>query len=131
MEVDFVDGAAVGAGFGGGQLPEHRHRAIADRAGEGTGPDDVGDDGEIAVVALFADLKVHVGGGDRPTGDLLDAHRVVVERELAQFGLEVPGRPAGVHQRAEEHVAGGAGEGIEEGDFHAPSRAPRQIWAAR
>ena len=127
VEVDFVDGAAVGAGFGLGEIAEHGDGAVADRSGEGAGFDDAGDGGKVAVVLFGTDLEVDVGGGDRPASDLFDLHRVGVERQLSQLGFEFAGGPAGIDERAKEHVAGGAGEGVEEGDLHALSRAPRQI----
>ena len=82
-------------------------------------------------MVLLADFETDLGGGDGAPDNFFDVHPVVVEGEFVEFGLKFGGRPPGVDEGAQKHVAGRSGEGVEKRDLQEGPPVVRQIWAAK
>ena len=87
------------------------------------------DVGVGVVVAAVFDFEVDQAGVDEAATDSLVAEFPGGQVQLAEFGEEAGLVQTGVEQRAENHVAAGAGQAVEVGGGHAETRrAMRVAW---
>ncbi len=108
VEMNFLEGDIVDAGFGFAELDENRRGAVTNLGRKLRFLKNFENRAERAMLRLVFGLDLDVGGshavfphffGDEvPTGNL----------EAAEFGAEMFDVTAGVHQGAERHVAANA-----------------------
>jgi hypothetical protein len=63
-------------------------------------------------------MDPELGGGDTGLDHLFGRHFPAVDAKTAERGLQLAERQARIEQRAENHVAGRAGEAVEVKDVH-------------
>ena len=120
VEVDLLDRAAVDAGLGLAEALEGGYCALLIARRQVGAPDDAKNVVQVPVrmaVSRALDLHPDLRGGEAAPLDLPRAERIAFERELAELLAEGAGRKARVDQRAEDHVAARAREGIKVGDL--------------
>src|SRR5262249_8742782 len=76
----------------------------------------------VMVLGLL-DRHVDLRGAKGATADLAGGQLPARAPQRAHLGAERIGRPAGVEEGAEDHVAGGAAGAVEVGELHSGSRA--------
>jgi len=116
--VHLVLGNAVDPRLGGGQAPEDRARPLLRRQREAAGLDQGQQVCQTSFRLGLVDDDADVGTLKGAAGLLTCLEPIAADRQARQRTAQRLQRQTGVEQRAEEHVAAGAGEAVEVGDAH-------------
>src|SRR5699024_10185666 len=118
VKVDVVRCCVVDFGFGDGEALEHLQGGGFDLVVELRLFDERADGRPGAGVCVICRFDGNASAVDAVLTDVISAETIPFDAELAELGGDVAEADAGIDKRTENHVAAGAGEGIEVSDVH-------------